>query len=186
MKKIILSIMMVLSFISLTLNAQEKASNNLKPRKHEGYTIKYVCPNHPEITSDKPGTCSICGTALNLSPKEKVKWASAKLYSCSMHPDVRSDKPGKCPKCGMEMIEMKQVYCCPDHPNMVSEKPGTCPECNKPLNLSVKEKAKWESMKLFTCPMHPDVKSTAAGKCPKCGMDMTEAKTKSKSKGVKG
>lgn len=182
MKKIKILLLAALSIVTFSVNAQEKASNNLKPKKHNGYTIKYVCPNHPEITSNKEGVCSICGAKLNLAPKEKAKWASMKLYACPMHPDVTSDKPGKCSKCGMEMKEMKKVYSCPDHPDMVSDKAGKCPECNKPMNLSVKEKAKWESMKLYTCPMHPDVKSTAAGKCPKCGMDMTAVKTKSSGK----
>lgn len=29
----------------------------------------YACPMHPEITSDKPGKCSICG--MNLEPTTK-------------------------------------------------------------------------------------------------------------------
>lgn len=31
---------------------------------------KYVCPMHPEIVSDKPGSCSICGMFL---VKEEAK-----------------------------------------------------------------------------------------------------------------
>ncbi|MEO5978615.1 MAG: DUF6799 domain-containing protein [Chryseolinea sp.] len=35
-----------------------KAKNEMKAMTN------YVCPMHPEITSDKPGTCSKCGMAL--------------------------------------------------------------------------------------------------------------------------
>lgn len=63
----------------------------------------YSCPNHPDMTSDKPGKCSKCGASLTLSPKEKMKMKVMKIYSCPMHSDVKSDKPGKCPKCGMDL-----------------------------------------------------------------------------------
>lgn len=33
---------------------------NSNPEKNPGYS----CPMHPQITSDKPGNCSICGMAL--------------------------------------------------------------------------------------------------------------------------
>jgi hypothetical protein len=45
-----------------------------------------------------------------------------------------------------------------------------------PLNLSVKEKMKYEVMhpysNSYSCPMHHDQKSAKEGKCPKCGMKM--------------
>ena len=31
----------------------------------------YACPMHPEVTSDKPGTCSKCGMALVAKPAQK-------------------------------------------------------------------------------------------------------------------
>ena len=65
----------------------------------------YSCPSHPEMTSNKPGKCSICRTSLALSPKEKMKMDVMKIYTCPMHSDVTSNKPGKCPKCGMDMKE---------------------------------------------------------------------------------
>ena len=57
----------------------------------------YVCPMHPEVTSDKPGKCPECGMTLQKQEKAQDK----SVYRCPMHPDVTSDKPGKCPKCGM-------------------------------------------------------------------------------------
>jgi YgiT-type zinc finger domain-containing protein len=65
-------------------------------------TAKYVytCPMHPEIITDKPGKCPICGMTL-------VKKKTDKIYTCTMHPEVISDKPGNCPKCGMKLVEKK-------------------------------------------------------------------------------
>ena len=56
----------------------------------------YVCPMHPEVTSDEPGTCPKCG--MKLIP------AAPASYVCPMHPEVTSDEPGTCPKCGMKLI----------------------------------------------------------------------------------
>jgi len=53
---------------------------------------------------------------------------------------------------------------------------GKCKFCGMPLNLSVKEKMKYEVMhpysNSYSCPMHHDQKSAKEGKCPKCGMKM--------------
>jgi hypothetical protein len=51
---------------------------------------------------------------------------------------------------------------------------GKCKFCGMPLNLSVKEKMKYEVMHphSYSCPMHHDQKSAKEGKCPKCGMKM--------------
>ena len=61
----------------------------------------YVCPMHPDVTSDKPGKCSKCGMDL----KEKKTTETSVVYTCPMHPEVTSDKPGKCSKCGMDLKE---------------------------------------------------------------------------------
>ena len=34
---------------------------------------QYSCPMHPEVTSDKPGTCSKCGMTLVLASENKDK-----------------------------------------------------------------------------------------------------------------
>ena len=86
---------------------------------------KYVCPMHPEITSDKPGVCSKCN--MNLVPTEDTKEESSDhhdhehsshdsttshlnmQYACPMHPDITSSKPGMCPKCHMALERVKQT-----------------------------------------------------------------------------
>jgi transcription initiation factor IIE alpha subunit len=143
MKKIIA--LTVAMFIAVScLVAQTKAGKIDKPPKYALYT----CPTHPEVTSQKPGTCPKCGMTLNLSKKEEMKASQLKNYTCPSHADVTSHDPGKCPKCG------------------------------KKLNLSAKEQMKAEVTKVYTCPMHPSVALDKEGNCPKCGMTLVEKKKK--------
>ena len=71
-------------------------------------------------------------------------------------------------------------YTCPNHPQMVSDQLGTCPKCN--TAFVVDRRVSKQVKKVYSCTMHPDVVSDKPGKCSVCGMDMTEVKTKAKSK----
>lgn len=159
--------MAVLTISLLSVDAQKGSLQN----KTVSIKAIYTCSMHPNMISNEPGKCSKCSMPLNLSSKEEVKWADMKLYTCPMHPEVRSDKSGVCNKCGTALQSEKLVYSCPAHPDMVSNKAGKCKICGEALtlNLSPKEKGKYESMKLFTCPKHPDQKSDKPGKCSICG-----------------
>ena len=61
----------------------------------------YICPMDPEIEQDHPGSCPICGMALEPAgaplPSTRIE------YTCPMHPEVVQDHPGSCPKCGMAL-----------------------------------------------------------------------------------
>lgn len=141
MKKIFFAVA-VIFFTVPGVFAQTKAGK-VDTVQHASY---YSCPMHPDMVSDKPGSCPKCGMALALSGKERMKAKEVKNYTCPIHVDVVSHNPGKCPKCG------------------------------KKLNLSPKEDMKVQAAKIYTCPMHPDVALTKEGVCPKCGKDLVEKK----------
>ncbi len=61
---------------------------------------RYVCPMHSEIRQDHPGTCPICGMALEA---ELPAAAAQTEFVCPMHPEVVQDQPGTCPRCGMAL-----------------------------------------------------------------------------------
>ena len=61
----------------------------------------YICPMDPEIEQDHPGSCPICGMALEVAGAPVLNIRTE--YTCPMHPEVVQDHPGSCPKCGMAL-----------------------------------------------------------------------------------
>ncbi|MCP5420268.1 MAG: heavy metal translocating P-type ATPase [Gammaproteobacteria bacterium] len=61
----------------------------------------YTCPMHPEIRQPKPGSCRICGMALE--PERLSTGIRKTEYICPMHPEIVRDEPGDCPICGMAL-----------------------------------------------------------------------------------
>jgi Cu+-exporting ATPase len=76
----------------------------------------YVCPMHPQVRQRGPGSCPICGMALEpespLPPGERVE------YTCPMHPEVVRTEPGACPICGMA-LEPRTVVAEETNPELV-------------------------------------------------------------------
>ena len=66
----------------------------------EGASL-YICPMDPEIEQDYPGSCPICGMALE--PAGTPLRSTRIEYTCPMHPEIMQDHPGSCPKCGMAL-----------------------------------------------------------------------------------
>jgi hypothetical protein len=140
MKKMIILASSVLLFMGLAVAQTGNTSpDNKKDPINTG--ISYTCPMHPEITSDKPGTCPKCG--MDLVQKAGVQ------YTCPMHPEVISDSPGKCPKCKMDLVvKSSALYSCPMHPEVTSMEPGKCPKCGMKLK---KTKSQDHQMKMGCC-----------------------------------
>lgn len=55
----------ILAFAALTIGVSACNNNSEKiAKEHTKPKGKYYCTMHPEISSDKPGTCSKCGMEL--------------------------------------------------------------------------------------------------------------------------
>jgi Cu+-exporting ATPase len=61
----------------------------------------YICPMDPEIEQNRPGSCPICGMALEVAGAPVLHTRTE--YTCPMHPEIVQDEPGNCPKCGMAL-----------------------------------------------------------------------------------
>ena len=61
----------------------------------------YICPMDPEIEQDHPGSCPICGMALEVSGPPVL--ATRTEYTCPMHPEIAEESPGNCTVCGMAL-----------------------------------------------------------------------------------
>lgn len=79
--------------------------------EHAHAAATYTCPMHPQIQSEKPGECPLCGMDLVAAPskpapaKQAAGATEAKAgYICPMHPQITSDKPSECPICGMDLV----------------------------------------------------------------------------------
>jgi hypothetical protein len=65
MKKAIISTTLTIIFIiALSCNSGSPKAVNKDLKQKEMTEVYYTCPMHPEIHSDKPGTCPKCGMAL--------------------------------------------------------------------------------------------------------------------------
>ena len=73
-----------------------------EPDVGEGETLLYVCPMHPEVTSETPDHCPQCGMKL-------IAQAAPTGYVCPMHPEVTSETPDHCPQCGMKLLPARLV-----------------------------------------------------------------------------
>ncbi len=66
----------------------------------------FICPMHPEVRENTPGSCPKCGMALE--PEMVPATLARTEYICPMHPEVVRSEPGSCPICGMA-LEAKAI-----------------------------------------------------------------------------
>jgi len=76
-------------------------------RHSQGGAELWQCPMHPQIVSDRKGSCSICG--MDLVKVEKKEATAKALYQCPMHPQISSDKKGTCPICQMDLVKVEKA-----------------------------------------------------------------------------
>lgn len=62
---------------------------HVQPTPSEGEVVEYTCPMHPEIRQDGPGTCPICGMALepvvvtaDTGPSEELRDMTRRFWVC--------------------------------------------------------------------------------------------------------
>ena len=90
---------------------------------------------HPQITSDKPGDCPICGMHLveqkKAAPAAGTTAAKKTMYRSTMNPNEVSDKPGK-DSMGMDMV-----------PFEVEEKPAAAPTGLADITITPEQRTGW-------------------------------------------
>ncbi len=75
----------------------------------------YFCPMCPGQEQQGPGTCKVCGMALE--PMATPSLVQKTEYICPMHPEVVRDEPSSCPKCGMA-LEARTVTADEENPEL--------------------------------------------------------------------
>ncbi len=61
MKKLInTSIMLIVLFFAACTSSEKPAETSTDTAAHSNTAAVYTCPMHPEVISDKPGTCPVC------------------------------------------------------------------------------------------------------------------------------
>lgn len=105
---------LIMSFMAVLLVAcsdNEDAMQSMSADKKETaveHSVKhlepnYVCPMHPQIIRDKPGTCPLCGMDLVEKEPESKQEKKILYWVAPMDSNYRRDQPGKSPM-GMDLI----------------------------------------------------------------------------------
>ncbi|HHT9111083.1 MAG TPA: efflux RND transporter periplasmic adaptor subunit, partial [Candidatus Brocadiaceae bacterium] len=145
--------------------------------------LDYVCPNHPEIKSSRPGICPEDNVPFIKPPPAQVEFIATSdttvqvEYICPMK-CYTSKEPGDCPVCGMRLekkempveISGEKLACiCPQEWNP-STAPKSCPMCGMLLKKNVTTttpSGKKKKNIVYMCPMSC-MASDKPGQCTEC------------------
>src|SRR3990170_7227738 len=154
--------------------------------------LDYVCPNHPEIKSSRPGICPEDNVPFTKKPPAQVELVATSdvtvqqgaigfEYVCPMKCHT-SKEPGNRPVCGMHLEKKelpvdasgKKLTCiCPQEWDTTTA-PKSCPMCGMMLQKSItvtlptgEKKQKF----VYMCPM-ACMTSEKPGECPDCKRQM--------------
>jgi len=116
-------------FASATIRAALDATGRAAPSPLAG---KWVCPMHPDVASDVPGACPLCGMDLQKvpdragaaddagssddastshgpsTPHGAGAVTNAEHWVCPMNDQPPADAPGRCAVCGMKLVSAAQ------------------------------------------------------------------------------
>ena len=83
--------------------------------------MSWTCPMHPDVITDKDGTCPICKMKLVATRLETV-------WTCLNNLSIVATKPGKCPIDGRPLVPMTMAlsWTCAGHPEIDELTPGAC------------------------------------------------------------
>ncbi|WP_227662954.1 heavy metal-binding domain-containing protein [Marinobacter daqiaonensis] len=130
---------------------------------------EYVCPMHPEVVEDEPGSCPKCG--MDLVARETGE------STPEHHHDHEHEHHHHGHDHGEHEDEHEQCHGHEDrehqnhHDHRQDHEPEHHPDHNHDHSEGEghkQEKAETE----YTCPMHPEIVRDEPGSCPKCGMDL--------------
>lgn len=109
------NLIIVLFVVSVLTACSDDANNNSKNMSESAnketalehvekhIDPNYVCPMHPQIIRDKPGSCPICGMDLVKKEAEEKKEKKILYWVAPMDANYRRDEPGKSPM-GMDLV----------------------------------------------------------------------------------
>jgi Ni,Fe-hydrogenase III large subunit len=117
--------------------------------------IEYVCPMHPEIVEDEPGSCPKCG--MDLVAREAGESTPDHDHE-HQHHGHKHDHEHEHEHCHDQ-----------DHKGHHEHHHGHDHEHS---NEHQQEHAHENAAAEYTCPMHPEIVRDEPGSCPKCGMDL--------------